>query len=491
VSTNNGDPERGVATIILAAGLGTRMKSRRAKVLHEICGEPIIVRLARSIAARAAADSQIVVAVGHQAREVETALRSNLPDARFIFAAQTQLRGTGDAARTAVAALPADFDGPVQILYGDMPPLSDAMDANFRAVMRDAGATLGFISVTVDEPANYGRVVRDAAGAVEKIVEARDASPRERQIHEINAGYYYASRASRLREWLAELRPNNNQNEYYLTDIVSIARGRGEKVEAWVAGDPTAFAGINSREELAQMEAQVRASVNRKLMESGVTLVDPATAYISEQAEIAPDCVIGPNVQIFGKSRIGEGVRIDGTAWLSNVTIGPRCHLKLGVRAEDCVIGEQSEIGPFANLRAGTELEGHNRIGNFVETKKARIGRGTKASHLSYLGDTTIGADTNVGCGVITVNYDGYDKHHTHIGSRCMIGCDTQLVAPVKVGDDVYVASGTTIVREVADGALVMSNHPQREKVGWMAGWRKRHGDSPDGSLKRNKSGDE
>ncbi|HYL58402.1 MAG TPA: bifunctional UDP-N-acetylglucosamine diphosphorylase/glucosamine-1-phosphate N-acetyltransferase GlmU [Candidatus Acidoferrales bacterium] len=486
MSTNSA--ERGVATIVLAAGLGTRMKSRRAKVLHEICGEPIIVRLVRRLAARAATDSPIVVAVGHQAGEVEAALRSNLPDARFIFAAQKQLRGTGDAARTAVAALPADFDGPVQILYGDMPPLADESNAKLRAVMRDAGAALGFISVVVDEPANYGRVVRDKSGAVQKIVEARDASPRERQIREINAGYYCASRVSRLREWLAELKSDNDQNEYYLTDIVSIARGRGEKVEAWVAGDASAFAGINSREELAQMEAQVRASVNRKLMESGVTLVDPATAYISEQVEIAPDCIIGPNVQILGKSRIGEGVRIDGTAWLSNVTVGPRCHLKLGVRAEDCVIGEQSEIGPFANLRAGTELEGHNRIGNFVETKKARIGRGTKASHLSYLGDTTIGADTNVGCGVITVNYDGYDKHHTHIGSRCMIGCDTQLIAPVKVGDDVYVASGTTIVREVADGALVMSHHPQREKVGWMAAWRKRHGDSPDGTLKRSKA---
>jgi bifunctional UDP-N-acetylglucosamine pyrophosphorylase/glucosamine-1-phosphate N-acetyltransferase len=283
---------------------------------------------------------------------------------------------------------------------------------------------------------------------------------------------------------LAELKPNNVQGEYYLTDLVAIARRRNLKVEAWLANDPTEFAGINSREELAQMEAQIRAAINRKLMEAGVTLVDPATAYISEQAEISPDCVIGPNVQILGTCKLGEGVRIDGTAWLSNVTIGPRCHLKLGVRAEDCVIGEDSEIGPFAHLRAGTELAGHNRIGNFVETKKARIGRGTKASHLSYLGDATIGADTNVGCGVITVNYDGYDKHQTVIGDRCMVGCDTQLVAPVKVGNDVYVASGTTILREVPDGALVMSHHPQREKPGWTATWRKRHGDDPLGSRK-------
>ena len=321
---------------------------------------------------------------------------------------------------------------------------------------------------------------------VEKIVEFRDASPAERAVKEINTGCYIVD-SNLLRSALAELKPANAQDEYYLTDIIAIARARSEKIEAWVADDPAEFAGINSREELANMEAEIRAAVNRKLMQSGVTMVDPATAYISEQAEIAPDCVIGPNVQILGACKLGEGVRIDGTAWLSNVTVGPRCHLKLGVRAEDCVIGEESEIGPFAHLRAGTELAGHNRIGNFVETKKARLGRGTKASHLSYLGDATIGADTNVGCGVITVNYDGYDKHHTEIGDRCMVGCDTQLVAPVKVGSDVYVASGTTIIREVPDGALVMSHHPQREKPGWMASWRKRHNDSPDGSLRRKK----
>lgn len=223
------------------------------------------------------------------------------------------------------------------------------------------------------------------------------------------------------------------------------------------------------------MESQIRKTVNDRLMASGVTIVDPATAYIGEQVEIGQDSVIGPNVQILGKSRIGVGVQIDGTAWLRDVTIGDRCHLKIGVRAEECVIGEDSEIGPFANLRAGTELEGHNRIGNFVETKKAKIGRGTKASHLSYLGDAIIGRDTNVGCGVITVNYDGYDKHLSQIGDRCMVGCDTQLVAPVKVGNDVYVASGTTILRDVADGALVMSHHPQREKAGWTVGWHKRH----------------
>ncbi len=474
-----------LAAIILAAGKGTRMRSKRAKVLHELGGEPMIARAVRAVAVLE--PDPIVIVVGHQAREVEAAVNSS----KVRFALQEPQRGTGDAARCALARLPADFTGDVLITYGDMPAIRSATLRAFLDAHRKRGAKLSFISIILDDPAAYGRVIRDASSNVDKIVEFRDASPAERAIKEINTGFYLVDSAL-LRSALAELKPANAQDEYYLTDIVAIARARSkksenEKIEAWVATDPAEFAGINSREELANMEAEIRATVNRKLMASGVTLVDPATAYISEQAEIASDCVIGPNVQILGASKLGEGVRIDGTAWLSNVTIGPRCHLKLGVRAEDCSIGEESEIGPFANLRAGTELAGHNRIGNFVETKKARIGRGTKASHLSYLGDTTIGADTNIGCGVITVNYDGYDKYHTEIGDRCMVGCDTQLVAPIKVGSDVYVASGTTIVREVPDGALVMSHHPQREKSGWMATWRKRHNDSPDGSLRRKK----
>jgi len=471
-----------VAAIILAAGKGTRMRSERAKVLHELCGEPMIARAVRAVAALK--PDPIVIVVGHQAREVEAAVNSS--NARFAL--QEPQRGTGEAARCGLGQLPADFTGDVLITYGDMPAIKGSTLRAFLDAHRKRAAKLSFISIILEDPAAYGRVIRDARGNVDKIVEFRDASPAERAIKEINTGCYIVDSAL-LRSALAELKPANAQDEYYLTDIVAIARARcgNEKVEAWAADDPAEFAGINSREELANMEAEIRAAVNRKLMQSGVTLVDPSTAYISEQAEIAADCVIGPNVQILGACKLAEGVRIDGTAWLSNVTIGPRCHLKLGVRAEDCIIGEESEIGPFANLRAGTELAGHNRIGNFVETKKARLGRGTKASHLSYLGDATIGADTNIGCGVITVNYDGYEKHHTEIGDRCMVGCDTQLVAPVKVGSDVYVASGTTIIREVPDGALVMSHHPQREKSGWMATWRKRHNDSPDGSLRRKK----
>ncbi|HXW83113.1 MAG TPA: bifunctional UDP-N-acetylglucosamine diphosphorylase/glucosamine-1-phosphate N-acetyltransferase GlmU [Candidatus Binataceae bacterium] len=469
-TTDQGD----LATIVLAAGLGTRMRSSRAKVLHELGGEPIIVRLLRTLVGGGFA-APIVVVLGHQAELVQTIVSAALPGAPISFAIQPEQHGTGHAAQTGFAALPRNFSGGVRILYGDMPLITPHTLRQFVRAIDGEGADLGFISLDLEDAGGYGRVVRDSSGAVERIVELRDARGAEVAIREANMGYYYAPRSAALRAWLAELTPENAQHEYYLTDVIGVARRHGGKVAAWKASAPAEFAGINSREELAAMESQLREQLNRRLMQEGVTLIDPATAYISEQTEIGRDCVIGPNVQIVGRSKIGAGVVIEGTAWLKNVEIGARCHLKIGVRAEDCRVGADSELGPFCNLRAGTELEGHNRVGNFVETKNAKLGRGTKASHLSYLGDATIGRGTNIGCGVITVNYDGYEKHQTHIGDRCMVGCDSQLIAPVTVGSDVYVASGTTIIREVPDGALVLSHHPQREKSGWMAEFHKRH----------------
>ena len=465
--------EPAVGAIVLAAGLGTRMRSARAKVLHELGGEPMIARVMRALAPLAPAP--LVVVVGHQGDEVAAAARLVAPEGRVEVARQPAQRGTGDAARCGLDAFAPDFDGDVLVLCGDMPMIRPTALEAFIAGHRRVGADLSFISAMLDDAGGYGRVLRDRAGEVAAIVEARDASPAELALGEINTGVYLA-RATILRAALGELRPNNAQGEYYLTDVVALARRRGLTVWAWRAPDASQFAGINSLEELAMMEAEIRAAVNRRLMDAGVKIVDPATTYIGEQVEIGRDSVVGPNVQILGRSTVGQNVRIEGTAYLSDVEIGDGCHLKIGVRAEECRIGPHCEIGPFANLRTGTELEGHNRVGNFVETKKARLGNGTKASHLSYLGDTEIGSETNIGCGVITVNYDGYAKHVTQIGSRCMIGCDTQLVAPVKVGDDVYVASGTTILREVPDGALCISEHPQKVRPGWTALWRRRHG---------------
>jgi bifunctional UDP-N-acetylglucosamine pyrophosphorylase/glucosamine-1-phosphate N-acetyltransferase len=468
--------EPSLAAIVLAAGRGTRMRSQRAKVLHELSGEPMVVRAIRAVAA--VKPDPLVLVVGYQASEVEKAVRQVLPDYDLVVCRQDRQLGTAHAARVGICGLPTGFSGDVLICYGDMPMLKAATLHEFFRDHRSGSSLVSFISVQTADGGSYGRVIRDINGDVEAIVEARDATPAQLAITEVNTGIYLIE-AHFLRWALNQVQSNNTQAEYYLTDVISIARRLRVKVTAWLAANPAEFAGINSREELAQVEAQIRQDINRRLMSAGVTLLDPSTAYIGPDVVIGEDTTIGPNVQILGKSHIGRAVVIEGTAWLRDVTIGDRSHLKLGVRAERCFIGEECEIGPFANLREGTCLEGHNRIGNFVETKKATIGAGTKASHLSYLGDAVIGPDTNVGCGVITVNYDGYDKHVTRIGARCMVGCDTQLVAPVTVGDDVYVASGTTILHDVPDGSLVMSYHPQREKPGWTREWHERHANHP------------
>jgi bifunctional UDP-N-acetylglucosamine pyrophosphorylase/glucosamine-1-phosphate N-acetyltransferase len=464
--------QRPTAAILLAAGQGVRMKSSRAKVLHELGGIPLIVRALRAVAAIDA--KPLVVVVGHQAEAVKAAASSALEDAHITFALQPDACGTGDAARCGLSALPKEFAGDVLITYADMPAMRGEMLCAFLAAHRAAKAALSLVTVTLESPASYGRIVRDRCGAIAAVVEAADATSEEFSIREINAGVYAAD-AQILRELLAELKPNNAQHQYYLTDIVASARRRGLLLHAWSWNQPAELAGVNSRQDLAEHEAALRRTVNQRLMESGVTLIDPATTYIGEEVEIGPDSIIGPSVQIFGRSRIGARVKIEGCTWLRDVIIGDDCHLKLGVRAEECLLGECCEIGPFAHLRPGTELEGANRVGNFVETKKARLGRGSKASHLSYLGDAIVGRATNIGCGVITVNYDGYDKCLTQIGDRCMVGCDSQLIAPVKIGNDVYVASGTTVRRDVGDGALVFCEHPQKEKPGWTAGWHRRH----------------
>ena len=322
-----------LAAIILAAGLGTRMRSDRAKVLHEIAGEPMIARVLRAVASLA--PDPLVVVVGHQADLVAAATRVAVKPGALRIALQTEQRGTGHAARCAMAEIPAAFAGDILIGYGDMPRLTPATLRTFIEEHRARDAELSFISVALDDPGAYGRVVRDADGKVAAIVEARDATPAQLEISEINTGIYLVN-ATLLRAALAELRADNAQHEFYLTDIVAIARGYGRSVFAWCAPDAAEFAGINSREDLALMETQIRDEINRRLMAAGVTLIDPATAYIAPTVEIGRDTIIGPNVQILGHSRIGANVVIEGTAWLSDVAIGDRCHLKICVRADRC-----------------------------------------------------------------------------------------------------------------------------------------------------------
>jgi bifunctional UDP-N-acetylglucosamine pyrophosphorylase / glucosamine-1-phosphate N-acetyltransferase len=466
-----------LGVVILAAGRGTRMRSDRAKVLHTIAGKPLVLWVLD--AALELAPSRVVVVVGHEAEEVRAACErhmrtredaSGAATTQISYPVQVEQHGTGHAVRIAMPAL-ADASGDVLILYGDVPALTATTIARLVARHRETGATLSLLTTTVADPAGYGRIRRDAAGNVEGIVEERDLASvahGDRDIHEINPGIYCTSVAF-LHSALARLTNENAQREYYLTDIVAAAVADGGRVTSVTVDDSEEVAGINSRGDLAALEARVRRALVGACMEAGVTFRDPASAYLEEGVTIGADSEVGPDVQLLGRTRIGRRCRIDGMALLRDVEVGDDVHLRLGTVATECRIGDGSVIGPFAHLRPGTELGPEVHIGNFVETKKARIGAGTKANHLTYLGDVEIGVHTNIGAGTITCNYDGFAKHRTVIGSRVQIGSDTQLVAPVTIADDAYVGAGTTVTRDVPPGHLVVSRVPQRQVPGWVS----------------------
>jgi bifunctional UDP-N-acetylglucosamine pyrophosphorylase/glucosamine-1-phosphate N-acetyltransferase len=329
---------------------------------------------------------------------------------------------------------------------------------------RQAAVTL--LTASLDRPAGYGRVVRDVAGSITGIVEEKDASDAQRQIGEVNAGVYVVSSVF-LFEALSSVKNDNQQSEYYLPDIVAIGLAHGKVIETVQVDDAREMMGVNTREELAFMEKSLRERINRKWMLAGVTLKDPDTTYIDESVTIGKDTVIGPNTQLRGKTTIGERCRIDGTAFLTDVEIGDDVELKFSVMITSSRVGAGAIIGPFAQLRPGNELGRNVHIGNFVEAKAAHIGDGTKANHLTYLGDVTIGRDSNIGAGTITCNYDGFQKYKTKIGDRVQVGSDTTLVAPITLGDDVYVATASTVRNDVPAGALVFNQREERIREGW------------------------
>ncbi len=456
---------RALAVVVLAAGLGTRMRSAVAKVLHRVAGRPL-VSYVLDTACRLAPD-RVVVIVGHQADTVQAACARHGGETDLRFVLQREQRGTGHAVRCALPELEG-FAGDVLILYGDVPALRADTLAAFVASHRQSGAALSLLTACFRDPTGYGRIIRSASGNIERIVEERDAGPEERRIGEVNSGVYCVD-ADLLVAAVDGLAADNVQGEYYLTDIVSVARAQGHQPWSREVGNPAEVTGINTRAELADMEARVRRSIVEKWMTAGVTFEDPETAYVGADVKIGEDTTIGPNTHLRGATVIGRGCRIDGDAYLEDARLGDEVHLKFGVVITDSQVGDQDEIGPFAHLRPGTMLAARVRIGNFVETKKAQLGPGTKANHLSYLGDVTIGEQTNVGAGTITCNYDGFRKHPTVIGDRVQIGSDTQLVAPVEVGSDAYIGAGTTVTRTVPEGALVISRVKQRTVSGWVA----------------------
>ncbi len=441
--------------LILAAGLGTRMRSRTAKVLHRLGGRPLIAHACRT--ATALSPRRVYVVVGHQAEEVSRAVIEELGEGAATFITQAEQKGTGDAVMCARAAL-ADKDSTLLLLYGDTPLLrAETLGAliHQHRTHRGRGAACTLLSVKLDDPTGYGRIIRGEDGRFERIVEQRDATPEERQIAEINAGIYcFETRL--LFPALEQVQPANAQGEYYLTDVPAILRSEGEDVSVFLHADAREVSGINTRVELAEFERIMRLRTLRRLMlDSGVTVIDPQHTYVSPDAQIGRDTVLHPNVQIEGQSVVGESCEIRSGARITNSRIGNGVTVKDHSIIVDSDVADNCEVGPFAHLRMGAQMEEQAAVGNFVEVKKSRLGRKTKAMHLSYLGDATIGDETNIGAGTVTCNYDGRQKHSTVIENNVKIGSDTMLVAPVRVGAGAMTGAGAVVTKDVEPETLV------------------------------------
>jgi bifunctional UDP-N-acetylglucosamine pyrophosphorylase/glucosamine-1-phosphate N-acetyltransferase len=451
----------GLTVLILAAGQGTRLKSKTIKLVHTVAGQPMVTWVAR--AARALKPDRIVAVVGHQADAVRAAL-GDLVDAYVL---QSEQRGTGHAvlvARRETGARP----GILLIVNGDLPNLRPGTLKALLAVHRRSKASLSLVTTELPDATGYGRIVRDATGRVARIVEHKDADRALRTLREINCGIYAADPKT-LFPLLARLKPDNAQGEYYLTDAVHRTIERRAMVAALVHGDAPEVLGVNTRAELARAGASLYARKAEELQDQGVTILDPSRTWIDPRARIGQDTVVYPDVIVEGPSTVGADCVIRSGTRLTDVVLGRGVTVKDHCVLRESRVGDGAEIGPFAHFRPGAVLDDGSKVGNFVELKKTRLGRGSKASHLAYLGDAEIGPGCNIGAGTITCNYDGTAKHKTTLGPGVFIGSDTQLVAPVHVGEGAYVGAGTTVTEDVPAGALAISRVRQLNLEGWVA----------------------
>jgi len=450
--------------VILAAGLGTRMKSGLAKALHPVAGRPLIHHVLS--AAAGLAPEKIVLVLGHQADKVKTAVEQF----KLEIVLQYEQLGTGHAVLQAAEAL-ADVSGPVLVLCADTPLLTTSTLAAVLELHQKSHAAVTLLSARVESPFGYGRVVRGKSGVM-RVVEEKDATAAQRKIREVNAGIYCLDNKFMLSS-LKLLGKNNAQGEYYLPDIIELAKKKRLVVSALLCDDPDEIMGVNSRYDMSRAEGLMRKRANKKWMLEGVTMLDPESVFVGPEVLLGRDILLYPNVRIEGKTRLGEGCVVFPGSRIVDSVIGK------GVTVKDCSVIEESTvadgaaIGPFAHLRPGSVIGARARIGNFVEIKKSSIGEGSKANHLSYIGDATIGRDVNIGAGVITCNYDGFEKHRTVIGDNVFVGSDAQLVAPVTIGKGALIAAGATITRDVPAEALAISRPPQDIREGF-AGRRKR-----------------
>jgi bifunctional UDP-N-acetylglucosamine pyrophosphorylase/glucosamine-1-phosphate N-acetyltransferase len=440
-----------LTAIILAAGKGTRMKSRRAKVLHRICGRPILYYVLDAV--RGVNPDEVLVVVGDRAEEVKAELGSEA----VLFVEQREQKGTGHAVLQARGRAKGKV---LLIVPGDLPLLTTPVLDRFLAHHVEEKADLSLLSVVLSEPGGYGRVLRDDKGTPVRIVEARDATPQELLTAEVNSGIYCVSNDGLLWETLASLSTANAQGEYYLPDLVERFRLVHRKVTAVAVDDPKRVLGVNSRAELALAEHIMREEILDKLMASGVTVVDPERTYVEPNVAVGPDTVLLPGTHLVGNSTIGEDCTIGPDAWIEDSTVEERCRVRYSV-LESATVRAGSAIGPYAHLRPKADVGPDVRIGNFVEVKASRVNRGAKAGHLAYLGDAEIGAEANIGAGAITVNYDGKKKHRTIIGDRAFVGSNASLIAPVTIGEDAVVGAGSTITEDVPPGTLALGRARQ------------------------------
>ena len=442
---------------ILAAGQGKRMHSALPKVLHSLAGRPLIAHVLA--AARALAPRAIAVVIGHGGDAVQAAIAA--PDLRFVR--QDPPNGTGDATRVALDALPAD--GVTLVTIGDIPLVPPAALA---ALVREAeGGKLAVLTVHVPDPSGLGRIVRDGAGRVRAIVEEKDANPAQRAIDEINTGVMAAPTAL-LRRWVAALKSNNAQNEYYLTDIVALAVADGSPVVAHVAADERDVRGINDRAQLAAVERIVQMRQAEALMAAGATLADPARIDIRGTLACGRDVLIDIGCVFEGKVTLADGVNVGPYCVLRDVAIGTGTVIGPYSHLDDAKVGANCRIGPYARLRPGTSLDEEVHIGNFVEIKASKLGRGSKANHLAYIGDATVGAHVNYGAGAIVANYDGANKHATVIGDNASIGSNCVLIAPVTIGEGATIGGGSTIAQDAPPGELTVARAKQLTVAGWQ-----------------------
>ena len=450
----------GIATIILAAGKGTRMKSDLVKVLHSLLGLPML-SYTIDLSLNEIKSKKTIVVVGHQADQI----KERFKDTRIQFTLQEEQLGTGHAVLQAIPFL-QKFNGTVLILCGDVPLVRGETLRSFINYFWENESTLSVLTAVVEHPLGYGRILRSREGWLEKIVEEKDASKEEKMIREINTGIFCV-KAPFLMEGLTEIGQENAQGEYYLTDLVEIARRRGLRCSAHQVADPVEVMGINTRVDLAIANEVLRHEKVKDLMLSGVTIIDPKTTYVDRMVEIGRDTILYPNCSLQGKTRIGERCIIESNSNISDSIIGNEVTIRSSSVVTESKVEEGASIGPLAHLRPLSEVKTGARIGNFVEVKKSVIGKGTKASHLAYIGDSILGKEVNIGAGTIICNYDGFEKHQTIIGDRVFVGSNVELVAPVKVGNNSSIGAGTTVTKDVPEGALAISRVKQKNIEGW------------------------